>query len=191
MTLLDGWMPAYAVSARYTISIDAPAEQVFAALMACDFRRSWVVRGLMGARLLPELLRAPAATWRAWKSRAAHPRPSLGDPESDFVMLEQSPPREVVLGITGRFWTLAADRLRVPPERFRDEIPAGMAQAAWNFAIRERTHGCVLSTETRVRCADEATRRTFLRYWRIVAPGSGLIRHAILAQVKREALHDH
>jgi hypothetical protein len=45
-----------------------------------------------------------------------------------------------------------------------------------------------LTTETRIRCADAATRRHFRRYWRLVGPGSGLIRHAILGQVRRESL---
>jgi hypothetical protein len=50
--------------------------------------------------------------------------------------------------------------------------------------------GCALATETRIRCADPATLRAFRRYWRLVAPGSGLIRHAILGQVRREAMAD-
>ena len=36
--------------------------------------------------------------------------------------------------------------------------------------------GCVLSTETRVQAVDDAARRAFRRYWRVVGPFSGLIR---------------
>jgi hypothetical protein len=77
--------------------------------------------------------------------------------------------------------------VRIPPERFREDLPVGLAQAAWNFEVTATPPGATLTTETRVRCADPATLRHFRRYWRLVAPGSGLIRHATLRQVRREA----
>ena len=181
-------MPAYDVAARYTIDIDRPAPHVYATLLATDFSRPWLVRGLMGLRLLPKFLRAPRESWQRFRTAARSPRASLTDiAHSDFVLLEQAPPREIVLGITGRFWTLQADIVRIPPERFRDPVAAGLAQAAWNFEVTALGQGSRLATETRIRCADPATLRAFRRYWRLVAPGSGLIRRAILRQVRREA----
>lgn len=189
MTLLDSWMPTYDVAARYAVHISAPPSRVYATLLATDFRRPWLVRALMGVRLLPALVRFPNATWRRWRRPTQHSRASLTDlAHSDFVLLEETPLQEIVLGITGRFWTLAAEIVPVPPARFRDALPAGLAQAAWNFAVTAAPGGTALTTETRVRCADAVTRRRFQRYWWLVAPGSGLIRHAILGQVRREAL---
>ncbi|MEO8140621.1 MAG: hypothetical protein ABI742_13290, partial [Gemmatimonadota bacterium] len=187
MTHLSSWMPIHDAAARYSIRISAPPTQVYATLLATDFSRSLVVRGLMGIRLLPGLLRTPTTTWRRL---TGHPRTraSLRDlADSDFILLQESPPHEIVLGITGRFWKLAAEVVRIPPERFRDALPEGLAQAVWNFELTDVEGGTELATETRIRCADPATRRQFLRYWRFVSPGSGLIRHAILAQVRREA----
>jgi hypothetical protein len=121
--------------------------------------------------------------------RSGTTRTSLADLEhSDFILLEEAPAHEIVLGITGRFWALTAEIVRIPPERFRDALPVGLAQAVWNFEVTDAPAGAQLATETRVRCADPPTRRRFRRYWRVVAPGSGLIRHAILAQVRREAM---
>ena len=142
----------------------------------------------MGVRLLPGLFRAPATTWRRLTRSSPTRRASLTDLDrSDFTLLEQQPPREIVLGITGRFWTLSAAIIRIPPATFRDALPPGLAQAAWSFEVTETVGGAELATETRVRTADPATRRQFRRYWRVVAPGSGRIRHAILAQIRREA----
>jgi hypothetical protein len=42
-----------------------------------------------------------------------------------------------------------------------------------------------LSTETRIEAVDEAARRAFLRYWRIVGPFSALIRRRWLKQIAR------
>lgn len=186
-SLLDSWMPAYDVAARYEMAIEAPVARVYATLLATDLGRPWLVRGLMGIRMLPKVMAAPRTTWERMRRGSGRGR-SLSDvANSDFILLEEAPPREIVLGITGRFWKMNADIVRVPPERFRDPLPAGLAQAAWNFEVSERGGASQLATETRIRCADAATLRSFRRYWRVVAPGSGLIRYAIMTQVRREA----
>jgi len=179
-------MPTHDVSARYAIAIAAPPAQVYAALLSTDFTRPWVVRALAGVRLLPGLILSPGSTWRRLTRPARHSLQELD--RSDFILLEQRPPREIVLGISGRFWTLAPAVERIPPARFRDPLPNGLAQAAWSFEITETGAGVLLATETRIRSADPITLRRFRRYWRLVAPGSGLIRRAILGQIRREAM---
>jgi hypothetical protein len=47
---------------------------------------------------------------------------------------------------------------------------------------------CELSTETRVVCFGEATRRRFLLYWRLIEPFSGLIRLSLLRGAKKNSL---
>jgi hypothetical protein len=77
-----------------------------------------------------------------------------------------------------------------PPERFREPLPPGLARAVWAFHLQPVGPGWTrLSTETRVTCADVATRRVFLRYWRLIRGGSNLIRRALLRQVKHAAEH--
>ncbi|WP_052668117.1 hypothetical protein [Nitriliruptor alkaliphilus] len=43
----------------------------------------------------------------------------------------------------------------------------------------------VLTTETRVRCTDDRTRRIFGAYWFVIRPGSGAIRHVWLRGIRR------
>ena len=95
-----------------------------------------------------------------------------------FTVIAESPGEEFVLGIMGRFWTPTGGVVAATAERFRELPPSGLAQAVWNFRVRSRGVGTELSTETRVRCGDEVTRRQFGRYWRIIRLGSGLIRTA-------------
>ena len=105
-----------------------------------------------------------------------------------FVLVGDDPPREVVLGAVGAFWRLRGAMLRVDPGTFRQPPPVGAARAAWNFHVAERGgSSCVLSTETRVHCADEPTRRRFKRYWTVVGPWSGLIRIVMLRSIRRAA----
>ncbi|MBV8202739.1 MAG: hypothetical protein JOZ15_19150, partial [Acidobacteria bacterium] len=46
---------------------------------------------------------------------------------------------------------------------------------------------CVVTTETRVNATDAATRRRFAAYWRVIYPGSSLIRSMWLRAIRRRA----
>ena len=45
-----------------------------------------------------------------------------------------------------------------------------------NFKAAPAQDGALLTTETRMLATDEASRRRFARYWRLIRPASGLIR---------------
>jgi hypothetical protein len=49
------------------------------------------------------------------------------------------------------------------------------------------SHSTLLTTETRIWCADGRARRRFALYWALVRPFSGLIRILMLRAVAREA----
>jgi hypothetical protein len=92
-----------------------------------------------------------------------------------------------VLGTLGRFWRAGGETHPIDRERFREPAPPGTAKAAWNFAAERRPGGTELRTETRVMCADVATRRRFRAYWLLIRPFSGLIRREMLAAVRSVA----
>jgi hypothetical protein len=50
-----------------------------------------------------------------------------------------------------------------------------------------RAGGAELRTETRVLATDAASRQRFGRYWRLIRPGSALIRRTWLGAAKRRA----
>ena len=63
----------------------------------------------------------------------------------------------------------------------------GYAKVAWNFKLRaDSTESTVLSTETRIKCFGAAFWK-FRLYWTVVGPFSGLMRKAILKQIKTAA----
>lgn len=177
-------LPTYDVASRHLIRVAAGLDQVYAAARHADLGRPWPVRLLMGIRALPALAgtrlrgRRPVAeaTIEQWRVGAAA-----------FTLIAEAPGREFVLGIMGRFWTPTGGLVAASAERFREPPPSGLAQAVWNFRVEPHGTGTQLSTETRVRCADTATRRQFARYWRVIRPGSGLIRRSMLRQIRAEA----
>ncbi|HEX2092193.1 MAG TPA: hypothetical protein VHG28_07305, partial [Longimicrobiaceae bacterium] len=84
--------------------------------------------------------------------------------------------------------TLSGGIVRVGAEEWRAWERPGYARAAWNFTVAPNADGTVhLATETRVRCTDAASRRRFLRYWRVVGPFSGWIRREMLQAVRKAA----
>ena len=60
----------------------------------------------------------------------------------------------------------------------------GYAKAVMNFSLSEERDGCLVRTETRIRATDLSARRKFGLYWRVIYPGSALIRRMWLAAVK-------
>jgi hypothetical protein len=187
--LLDDWMPSWDFRERHRITIGADRGRVYQALLETDIARLPLVRLLMGFRTVPALIASPRATLarlrRPEAARALTLRTVLG---RDFALLAEQRSTEIVMGLTGRFWTLSGSLVPTDPATFRDQAPAGTARAAWNFHLADGpARSSVLSTETRIRCADEESRRAFGRYWRLVRWGSGLIRRAILQAVRRKA----
>src|SRR5262245_10965975 len=182
-------MPVFDVSASYGTTVRASPEAVYRALWETDFDREPLIRALLTLRALPDLLLHPRTTWRRMQDRRHRAPEGLrhmlrGD---GFVLLAESPSEELILGVTGRFWTPSARLVPSSAVTFREPIPVGLARGAWNFRLEPAGEATRLTTETRVRCGDEASRRAFKRYWFVIGGASGLIRKVMLRRIKRTA----
>lgn len=96
---------------------------------------------------------------------------------------------ELVLGTIGQFWRLrprGCQRTITSPESFMAFAEPGFAKAAINFLATPREGGILLVTETRIAAFGDARRR-FAMYWRLILPGSALIRRQWLAAIRRRA----
>ncbi len=82
---------------------------------------------------------------------------------------------EVVVGAAGRPWR--------PGGGIHAFASAGPGEV--RMVTNVRADGRTLSTETRVAAVDDAARRAFGRYWRIVGPFSALIRCRWLDQIAK------
>ena len=180
-TRLDAFLPAYQAREEHSIMVHASAEQVDRALRQVTASEITFFRTL------------------TWVRRLGQPGPEsvMNPPErqpildvatrSGFVKLADEPGHELVLG------TLVAAPRRVPPsdrtpEKWLALTGPGYAKAAMNFRIEEIRPGqCRLTTETRVYATDAATTRLFGRYWRVIYPGSALIRVMWLRAIRTRA----
>jgi hypothetical protein len=190
--ILDELMPRYDVVERHETVVHATASTVFAAIRTADLASGFIPRLLLTLRALPAVLLSPRAGLenikRRWR-RADGRRVLLsGFEQQGFRVVAEQAPSELVIGLLGRFWTPRGSICaEVSVETFASGPPAGFALAGWNFTVvAHDARTSELRTETRVLCAPDA-RRTFLLYWLVIRPGSGLIRRAMLSAIKREA----
>jgi hypothetical protein len=158
---------------------------VFGAVKDVTVRDVRLLTPLMVLRGLPRLLKR--------RRRLRRPRssaPVLGRLlEVGFVQLAERPGAEIVVGAVGRFWRPADNRpIAVPTrEEFLSFAEPGYAKAAMAFLVRPEGDRSRVVTETRIVGTSPDATKAFLRYWRVIRPGSGAIRRSWLAAIRRRA----
>ena len=175
-TRLDEFVPVYQFSEFHTIDIGASADRV-----------EWAIR-----TVTPEEIRFYQTL--TWIRRFGRPSPPgiLNPPErrpildlftaGAFHLLADDPGREIVFGHAGDAHGSSS------AEGFKTLHQAPLVKIAMNFRIRavDAAH-CTLSTETRVYAVGPQVVHGFAAYWRMIYPGSSLIRHEWLRAIKLRA----
>lgn len=177
---LDEFAPAWQFHEIHTRRIDAPAERVYNAIrsvradeIALFETLTWIRRG--GRHAPPSILNAAGRT-------------SLIDiaTENGFVRLVDDPPRELVVGTVVLAPRGAPGALTAA--LFQRPLPPGFALATMNFLVTpDGANRSVVTTETRVYASGPDARRRFAVYWRMIYPGSALIRRMWLRAIDRRA----
>lgn len=184
--LIDSFLPVPDFAERHSIEISASSGAVYQALWTADLGGSWIIKGLLRLRTLPQLLLHPG-TRRPRTNRAITLQTLI---DAGFGVLAEKPNSEIVLGVTGPFWRLVGNVLPFNSEDFNGPVRPGVARAVWNFSVAETGEHSILTTETRIVCGDAASRRKFRAYWLLVRPFSGLIRLLMLRAIRQSVRHN-
>jgi hypothetical protein len=187
--LIDDFLPEFDAVESHTTIVCAPVERVWAAIRTADFGSNGIVRALFALRGVPAFLSAPRESLARTRRTTPHEPLTLETALTHgFIVLDEKPGRELLLGAAGRFWGATGTLREIDAQHFSTFAEPGAAQAVWNFTVRplvgERT---MLTTETRVRCTDEESRWRFQLYWILIRPFSGAIRLLMLRAIKRQA----
>jgi hypothetical protein len=179
-TALDEFVPVWQFHEVHRIRIAAPPARVFDAIRQ--------VRA-------DEILLFRTLTWIRRGGRSEPPgilNPGAEEPLLDvamrtsFARLADVAPRELVIGTV--IVAPPGTRGRLTPAVFKTSLPPGFILAAMNFLVSpDGSGGSVVSTETRVYANSSAARRLFAAYWRVIYPGSALIRRMWLRAIARRA----
>jgi hypothetical protein len=176
--MLDDFLPRYDLNEVHSISTSAAPAAVMAAIRDLTPGEVPVLVALMAIRSVPALLQRRRLPVRG---------PLLdGFRKSGFAQLHEAPD-ELVLGGVGRFWQPSGGLRRIEAADFAGFAEPGWAKAAFNFQVERVGERTLLRTETRIATTDEHARRSFGRYWRLIHPGSALIRLAWLRAIRRRA----
>jgi hypothetical protein len=179
---LDDWMPQWQIRERHITSIGAPPEKVFAAIHAVRADDIFLFRTLIAIRQCGQpgqesIMNAPEQ------------KPILDvATQTTFVLLTEEPPRELVIGTVVAAPPQAPASRRLTPELFQTKLQPGVALATMNFLVTPDDHGgSIVSTETRIYANNRAAARRFAIYWRIIHPGSDIMRRMWLRAIKQRA----
>jgi hypothetical protein len=179
---LDDWMPRWQIRERHIIPVAASPEKVFAAIRAVRADDIFLFRTLIAIRRCgqdgPEsILNAPEQ------------KPILDvATQTTFFLLAEEVPRELVIGTVVAAPPQARASGRLTPALFQNNLQPGVVLGTMNFLITPDDHGgSTVSTETRIYANNKSSLRQFAIYWRIIHPGSDIIRRMWLRAIKQRA----
>ncbi|HEU4886817.1 MAG TPA: hypothetical protein VFV49_02950 [Thermoanaerobaculia bacterium] len=160
VTRLDEFAPAWQFHEVHTMRVEAPPARVYEAIKQVRANEIRLFRTLTWIRRGGK--EAPESILNAGDEK-----PLLDvATSSGFYYLADDAPREVVV------------QTRLGPSSF----------GTMNFLITPDGTGSIVSTETRVFARTPAARRQFAAYWRVIYPGSALIRRMWLRAIARRAV---
>ncbi|MBL8230922.1 MAG: hypothetical protein JNL98_20680 [Bryobacterales bacterium] len=189
-TLLGRSLPQYQFDEHHEVTICAPPARIMEAVRGVSAEEIRFFRALIAIRRLH----------RVSSAREKEPLLEVAQ-RGGFVALGEIADREIALGTAGPFWAAGvsdiadAGLLRIQllsskndPARFAHLELRGYPKAVIHFLLKEGAGGChVLVTETRIGAPVADSARKFARYWRLIYPGSALIRVMWLDAIKRRA----
>lgn len=158
---LDAAMPAWQFNEVHSIHVNAPPQKVFDSIRPVTAGEIRFFRTLIAIRRLGR--RIPPGILNAPENE---PLLDLAT-RTTFHYVANDPPHELVV-----------ETVVVRPHA---------AIATMNFAVAPEGNGSRLSTETRVYANTDKARRRFAIYWRVIHPGSDIIRRSWLRAIKRRA----
>jgi hypothetical protein len=170
---LDDCIAAPDWSERHSRVIAAPPEVVLAAARTVTVAEMPLAAVLLAVRALG---RRPSRK----------PFTTLVETRVGGVWLESGPRGDVWAGVL-RPWRNQSHRIADLDALLAFDDP-GWVKVAMDLTVEPRGAGTVLRTETRIAATSDDARRIFGRYWFVVRPGSGLVRHSLLRAVERRAL---
>jgi hypothetical protein len=184
---LDGLMPAYSFNEFHEVRINASPEKIKQVLQATG------VKDIPAAHLLMKI-RGIANEEVDLSDRASNNRvgsDTVSTPDFNFFVVAANEWITVMI-LKSVIITKNANKPAPPEistlEQFQSFNEPGYVKVAVNFRfISTDTKGTLLTTETRVNGINKHDSYVFGRYWRVIYPGSAIIRRVWLDTIKKKA----
>ncbi len=182
-SLLDQAMPQYEFVEHHQIRVHAPLSRAYSALQAVRLDQLAAYPILMKVR--------NGVMGRSW-SKPKGPSPSIiaifSDPRSGYMLIEKNE-REMVFGGVSSVRRPKGNKPSLSsPAAFASFRQPGCVKVAFNLKVEDTGNGwTTVSTETRLHALDAASLRATAVYWRLIYPGSGMLRTMWLQAARAQA----
>ena len=186
--LIDQSLPDYDVSEVNVVVVSAAPAQAYTLTRHVDLYRVPIIRVLFWLRTVPErVFRSHASRHRTRSSTLTID--DIVAPGSGFIVLDESPGEEIVIGAVGKFWQPQIEFVTTDATDFTGFETSGYAKLAWNMCVQPYgSERSLVSIEVRVKAIDETSRRRFRRYWNLIGLVSRWIRQRALALIVADAV---
>jgi hypothetical protein len=183
MSALDLLIPKPALVEIDRAEVAVDASQAWNAVRALDLAQSTLVRTLFG-------IRTPSSRLKGKRSQV-HLR--LDDlvsttAEPGFQILAEDAPHEIAAAAIGKVWRPVIPFAHVADAAaFAAFSQPGHIKVAWALrVIAEGPQTSCVEFELRVEATDDRAWQKFSRYFRLIGPGSQIIRRVLLGQIERD-----
>ncbi|MBK8228494.1 MAG: SRPBCC family protein [Flavobacteriales bacterium] len=183
MRLIQHFLPRPRHTEIHRIAVKAPPQQAWEVARHFDGATIPWVRFLFDLRTLPDRLQGKTVP------RAGESGLGVDDIVSHghgFMLLDERPGEEVVVGAVGQFWHLEIPFKDVSPQGFAAFNENGWGKVSWSIHVEPREQGSWITLELRVTATDEASWGKQTTYFHLIGPFSHLIRTSAMAHLEAQ-----
>ena len=182
MSRLDLYLPSPRLREVDSVAVAASPADTYAAFRHFDASRIRWIDALFWLREVPDRLRG--------RVRGEHVPIGLDaivKGAGGFLLLEDRPEEEVVVGAVGKFWRPNMEMAKVTRDTFAAFDEPGWGKLAWSLRAEPSSDaGSLMIFELRVTATDDASWRRFTRYFSLIGPFSRAIRRSLLKNLSQE-----
>lgn len=189
--LIDRQLPQFEARSVSAVVVDAGTGETYRAVRALD--PDQVGQTVPFMRLMAGLRELPARIGSRARSASPPAGATLAAEQyrQAFLLIDEEPGAEAVLGMIGKFMSpTQLEFRRFDPPEFAGFAEPGYGKVAVNFLVLPYgTSRSLLCTETRTATTDPVSAARFRRYWTVIGPFAGYIMRHWLNLAKQHAEH--
>jgi hypothetical protein len=110
----------------------------------------------------------------------------IAEHNEGFIILEENPGKNVVVGAIGKFWHLNIPFESITADQFRTFDIPGWGKVAWAISVEPYSTGSTISFDLRTTATDKASWARLNRYYHVIGLFSRLIRHSLMEQLQHD-----
>jgi len=183
MRLIQHHLPRPRHVEIHRIAVNAPPAKAWEVARHFDGSTIPWVRFLFDLRTLPDRMRGVDVPLAKDSGLGVDDIASHGH---GFMLLDEKPGEEVVVGAVGQFWHMNIPFHDVAPQQFASFHEPGWGKVAWCIRVEPRDSGSWVTLELRVTATDDTSWRKQANYFRLIGPFSHLIRSSAMAHLEAQ-----